>query len=163
MEIEAFRMPRYREIPAIGLYLEQAARYVNTFLSPLGIQELTPSMISNYVKHGYIANPVRKQYGADQLASLMMIAVAKNVVSMDNVQTLKQLQPESLTLAEIYDDFCSQMEAELRAAFGCAGEAVPAAREDEGWQLMHSVIVAAAHVIRLINRFEEARDSGEAS
>ena len=163
MKIESFRLPRYREIPAIGLYLEQAARYVNTFLSPLGIQDLTPSMISNYVKHGYITNPVRKLYSADQLAALIIIAVAKNVISMDNVQALKRLQPDQLSLAEIYDDFCCQMEAELKTAFGCPGGAVPEPREDEGWQLMHSVIIAAAHVIRLINRFEEAGTAGDAT
>ena len=48
--IEGFRLPRYAQIPDVGLYLEQVVRYVNTHLAPLGEPELTISMVSNYVK-----------------------------------------------------------------------------------------------------------------
>ena len=57
-----FRLPRYQEIPNMGLYLEQATKYVCEYLEPLGDYTLTPSMISNYVKKGLIANPIKKQY-----------------------------------------------------------------------------------------------------
>ena len=63
-----FRLPRYHEIPNVGLYLEQATKYVCEYLAPLGEYTLTPSMISNYVKKGLIANPVKKQYGRDHIA-----------------------------------------------------------------------------------------------
>lgn len=55
--IEGFRLPRYAQIPNIGLYLEQVVRYVNTHLAPLGEPELTSSMVSNYVKQGLILIP----------------------------------------------------------------------------------------------------------
>ena len=45
-----FHLPRYQEIPDVGLYLEQAAKYIGNCLSPLGDTALTRSMISNYVK-----------------------------------------------------------------------------------------------------------------
>ena len=48
--IEGFRLPRYREIPNVGLYLEQVAKYINGYLNVLGYADITPSMISNYVK-----------------------------------------------------------------------------------------------------------------
>ena len=32
--IEGFRLPRYAQIPDVGLYLEQVVRYVNTHLAP---------------------------------------------------------------------------------------------------------------------------------
>ena len=50
--IDGFRLPRYAQIPDVGLYLEQVVRYVNTHLAPLGEPELTSSMVSNYVKQG---------------------------------------------------------------------------------------------------------------
>ena len=53
--IEGFRLPRYAQIPDVGLYLEQVVRYVNTHLAPLGEPELTSSMVSNYVKQGLIS------------------------------------------------------------------------------------------------------------
>ena len=77
VSIENFHLPRYREIPNVGLYLDQTVKYINPFLAPLGFPEITASMISNYVKKGYIASPVRKQYNADQIACLFFIALAK--------------------------------------------------------------------------------------
>ena len=43
--IEGFRLPRYAQIPDVGLYLEQVVRYVNTHLAPLGEPELTSSIL----------------------------------------------------------------------------------------------------------------------
>ncbi len=79
-EIQRFRLPRYREIPDVGLYLDQTVKYINGFLMVLGDMEITASMVSNYVKKGYISNPVRKQYSARQIAQLFFIAIAKTVI-----------------------------------------------------------------------------------
>ena len=43
--IQSFRLPRYRELPDVGLYLEQVVRYVNRYMILNG-NELTPSMVS---------------------------------------------------------------------------------------------------------------------
>ena len=80
--VQQFRLPRYQELPDVGLYLEQTTKYLNSFLAPLGCLEITSSMISNYVKKGLIANPVKKQYGREQIAYLFFIAVAKSVLSL---------------------------------------------------------------------------------
>lgn len=50
---ENFRLPRYKEIPDIGLYLEQTVSYINNILSIIDIS-ITSSMLSNYVKKGYV-------------------------------------------------------------------------------------------------------------
>ena len=81
--VRDFRFPRYNEIPNMGLYLDQATKYVCEYLAPMGEYTLTPSMISNYVKKSLIANPVRKQYGREQIAYLFFIAIAKSVLSLD--------------------------------------------------------------------------------
>ena len=73
--VRTFRLPRYTEIPNVGLYLEQATKYVCEYLAPLGEFSLTPSMISNYVKKGLIDNPVKKQYNREQIAYLIFIAL----------------------------------------------------------------------------------------
>ena len=52
MDIAGFCLPRYAQIPGVGLYLEQVVRYINAQLAPLGEPELTSSMVSNYVKQG---------------------------------------------------------------------------------------------------------------
>ena len=78
-----YRMPRYKEIPNVGLYLEQTVKYINECLAPIEIS-ITPSMLSNYVKKGYIDRPVKKQYYADQIAYAIYIVIIKQVLSMDN-------------------------------------------------------------------------------
>ena len=81
-QLPVIRLPRYRDIPDVGLYLEQVTRYVSDSLEPLGQGELTGSMVSNYVKKGILASPVRKQYGREQIAHLIYISVVKSVLPM---------------------------------------------------------------------------------
>lgn len=59
-DMESFRLPRYAQIPNVGLYLEQVVRYVNAHLAPLGEPELTNSMVSNYVKQSLIPAPIKR-------------------------------------------------------------------------------------------------------
>ncbi len=115
--IRQFRLPRYQQIPNMGLYLEQATKYVSEYLSPLGEFALTPSMISNYVKKGLIANPVKKLYGREQIAYLFFIAVAKSVLSLDALTTFIQLQQMTYTLPRAYDYFCEEFENLLQFTF----------------------------------------------
>ena len=115
--LKDFRLPRYNEIPNMGLYLEQATKYVGEYLAPLGDYTLTPSMISNYVKKGLIANPVKKQYGREQIAYLFFIAVAKSVLSLDALVGFIKVQQRSYTLPKAYDYFCNQLESLLKFTF----------------------------------------------
>jgi len=115
--LKDFRLPRYNEIPNVGLYLEQATKYVGEYLAPLGEFTLTPSMISNYVKKGLIANPVKKQYGREQIAYLFFIAVAKSVLSLDALTGFIKLQQQTYTLPKAYDYFCDQLESLLNFTF----------------------------------------------
>ena len=115
--LKDFRLPRYNEIPTVGLYLDQATKYVGEYLSPLGDYTLTPSMISNYVKKGLIANPVKKQYGREQIAYLFFIAVAKSVLSLDALVGFIKIQQCSYTLPKAYDYFCDQLESLLKFTF----------------------------------------------
>ena len=45
--IQGFHLPRYGELPAVGLYLEQVTSLINQLLAPLEDVTLTSSMISN--------------------------------------------------------------------------------------------------------------------
>ena len=83
-----FALPRYRDLPAVGLYLDQTVQYVNACFRTFCGVELTPSMVSNYVKKGILSHPVKKKYTRDQIASLMYIVVSKTVLSMENIDTL---------------------------------------------------------------------------
>ena len=103
-----FSLPRYRELPSVGLYLDQTVQLVNSCFRGFPGVELTPSMVSNYVKKGVISHPVKKKYSREQLASLIYIVLSKNVLSLENIDTLFQMQRAHCTAAEAYDYFCDE-------------------------------------------------------
>ena len=115
--IRNFRLPRYEEIPDVGLYLEQTAKYINGFLEPLPESTLTASMISNYVKKRLIASPLRKQYSREQIAYLIFIALAKNILSLDALANMVNLQQRTYDLPRAYEYFRQEFEGLLRFSF----------------------------------------------
>lgn len=148
--VRDFRLPRYSEIPNVGLYLEQATKYIGEYLEPLGEFSLTPSMISNYVKKGLIANPVKKQYSREQIAYLFFIAVAKSVLSLDALTGFIRLQQHTYTLAQAYDYFCGEFENLLQFTFELK-DTIDMSGEDttDEKRLMFTCIVAAVQKIYL--------------
>ena len=77
-------------------------------------------MVSNYVKKGVISHPVKKKYSREQLASLIYIVLSKNVLSLENIDTLFQMQRAHCTAAEAYDYFCDEVENCLPFIFGAS-------------------------------------------
>ncbi len=148
--VKDFRLPRYNEIPDVGLYLEQATKYVGGYLAPLGEYTLTPSMISNYVKKGLIANPVKKQYGREQIAYLFFIAVAKSVLSLTALTGFIKLQQQTYNLPKAYDYFVEELENLLMFTFELKDtmEMVGEDNTDEK-RLLYTCIVAAVQKVYL--------------
>lgn len=158
-QVQQFRLPRYQELPDVGLYLEQTTKYINGFLAPLGCLEITASMISNYVKKGLIPNPVKKQYYAEHLAYLFFVAVAKQLVSIENLILLVQIQKDTYTLPVAYDYFCDELEDTVFFLFGLK-ETTQAFGEtsSEAKNLLHGLIFSAAHMIYMNAQFAAIRE-----
>lgn len=148
--IKDFRLPRYSEIPNVGLYLEQVTKYINEHLVPLGEFVLTPSMISNYVKKGLIPNPVKKQYNREQIAYLFFIAVSKSVLSLDALTGFIKLQQRTYTIQKAYDYFAAELENLLFFSFELKDtmEVVGESNTDER-RLLYTCIVAAVQKVYL--------------
>ena len=108
-----FSLPTYREIPAVGLYLDQTSKYINEVLQELPDCNITNSMISNYVKHHLITNPVKKQYSRDQIACLIFIAVTKNTLSLDEVAAVFEMQKGVCEIQDAYVRFSEIFESYL--------------------------------------------------
>lgn len=152
-------MPRYQELPNVGLYLEQTAKYINGFLAPLGCMEITTSMISNYVKKKLIAGPVKKQYYADQIAYLFFIAIAKNVLSMEHIELLFKRQQQTYTNQIAYDYFCSELENHIFYLFGLK-DTVDQIGSSSTYEkeMLKSVLISASHIIYLSCLFQSVND-----
>ena len=120
-----FALPRYNDLPSVGLYLDQTVQFVNGYFRSFCGVELTPSMVSNYVKKGVVDHPIRKKYTRDQIASLMYIAVSKTVLSIENIDTLFKMQREHCSAGTAYDIFCEELETSLSVVFGVCCCAAP--------------------------------------
>ena len=144
--IRHFALPRYEEIPNVGLYLEQTSKYISEYLSCLGDCALTGSMISNYVKKGLISNPVKKQYNREQIAYLIFIAVAKSVLSMEDIRLLIQMQKGAYEPQKAYEYFRMELENVLFYVFGLK-ETLDTVGNDrtQTKNMLRTVIIAAAH------------------
>jgi len=157
--IKNFRMPRYHELPNVGLYLEQTAKYINSFLQPLGCMEITTSMISNYVKQKLIDGPVKKQYYADQIAYLFFIALAKNVLSMEHIRELFQMQKATYDNQIAYDYFCCELENHIFYLFGLKDTIDQIGTTSSTTKMMlQSVLISASHIIYLNSYFQSVDD-----
>lgn len=157
--IQEFRFPKYEEIPDVGLFLEQVSKYVSGFLEPLGgTITITGSMISNYVKKDLVANPVKKQYFRDQIADIFFIAVAKSVLSLENIQLLLQIQQDEYDTRAAYNFFCSEFESILRYQGGLQDAMSTAEPEESDEKIMlRNTIITAVHKIYLDKYFELLR------
>ena len=156
--IEHFRLPAYYEIPDVGLYLEQTAKYITDYLGPIQDTPMTGSMISNYVKKGLIKSPVRKQYNREQIAQLIFIAVAKMVMSMDDLHLMLDIQQKTYPSQVAYDYFRQELSSMLDAVFGLKAEpdAADANATDEKIML-RNMIITAAHRVYLNKLFAVLR------
>lgn len=151
---EGFTLPTFREIPNVGLYLEQVTKYIADCLAPIGCAPLTASMISNYVKKKIIPGPTRKQYDRNHIACLFLIAVAKNILSLEDLQLLLGILeggPE-----ETYEYFRMEFLRMLTAVF--RHETVSMT---EGAGLLQNVLLGAAHKIYLEQYMKLLRNQNE--
>lgn len=150
---QRFRLPRYHEIPNVGLYLEQTARYIAECFAPLLDGVITTSMISNYVKRGLVSNPVKKQYGREQIACLIYITAVKTVLSMEDIRLTLRIQKELFDTQAAYDYFCAALEEMLSCITD--GKKTPDAPTGESAEktMLHNTVVAVSHTICLRKQF----------
>ena len=160
--MRGFRLPRYHEIPDVGLYLEQTTKYVNQCIQPLGFDDVTSSMIRNYVKQGLITNPIKKQYSANQIAHLIALALLKQVTPLEHISDLFLIlnQGGTYTVQVAYDYFCEEMENILYFRFGLKDSVtdvgVTSSLEKE---MLRSAITAVSHIVYLNRCFRLLADS----
>ena len=103
--LDSLHLPEYKEIPDVGLYLEQVTRFINTALESFPDMSVTPSMISNYVKLKVVTRPEKKAYSRDQIVALLFVAVAKTVLSMDNIRKAFEIRRQNSDVETGYEYF----------------------------------------------------------
>lgn len=156
--LEEFTLPAWREIPDVGLYLDQVVKYINGFLSGFPEMQITGSMVSNYVKHKIITSPTRKTYSREQLANLIFITMAKTVLSMEHIRICLQSEAIYAHADKAYDGFAENM-MKILHHFSIEDEEPSGTMHNA----LYDIVVAVAHKMYLERYFEEMqqRDNQE--
>ena len=152
--IKTFKLPRFNEIPTMGLYLEQVTKYISDIFQPLQVVNITSSMISNYVKQGIVSAPIKKQYSRDLIAHLVYVAVIKNVISLEDIKVMFDVKEGVYTNEIAYNYFCEEFENVLQYVYGIKTSLDKVGVEHSNEKLMlRNTIVTVAHKIYLDNCF----------
>lgn len=123
-EIQKFHIPRWGEIPAIDLYIDQVVSLLeqnlfNYIKDETGKSDspITKTMINNYVKKGIINPPVAKKYNREHIAMLFVIFILKQIYSIDEIKKLVDLAIKTSPIEQSYNRFCSELEKAIRMTF----------------------------------------------
>ena len=112
------------DIPNIDLYMDQVTTFMEEQLAhSKRYQEdkiLTKTMINNYAKNNLLPSPVKKRYSREHLLVLIFIYYFKNILSINDIQTLlnpitdKYFQSqEKLDLTSIYEEVFSMEKEQI--------------------------------------------------
>ena len=111
--ISRMHFPKWEELPSLGLYVDQVAAVINEYLTSLGMEPLTKSMINNYVKKKTIQAPIKKKYAVNQIVDLLLIGFFKNTFTINDIrQGILQITAKDYPKA--YDRFVEALNARLR-------------------------------------------------
>ena len=114
------------ELPNIDLYMDQVTTFMEEQLVSTKRYEedkiLTKTMINNYAKNNLLPSPEKKRYSREHLLVLIFIYYFKNILSINDIQTL--LNPitdkyfksqEELDLTSIYEEVFSMEKEQIEA------------------------------------------------
>ena len=117
--IASFRLPRWEQIPTLGLYMDQVVTVIEKALSPIlgynGEAFITSSMINNYVKLGIVGKPEKKKYSREHIAGLIVITVLKQSLAIGDVRLGIDTVVKGSDRGASYDSFCDYVERALRS------------------------------------------------
>jgi len=104
-QIRQSKLPRWTDLPQFDLYMDQVVQYINEILHPLGVGDLTATMVNNYVKKGVVKPPLKKKYERAQIANILIIALLKPVFALDTIAAGIDYQLQNRPNNQAYDAF----------------------------------------------------------
>lgn len=114
------------DIPNIDLYMDQVTTFMEAQLSHSKRYEddkiLTKTMINNYAKNHLLPSPEKKRYSKEHLLVLIFIYYFKNILSINDIQTLlepltdKYFKSEGeMNLTAIYNEVFSMEKGQIES------------------------------------------------
>ena len=111
--LENYRLPSWREIPDIGLYMEQVIVLLKEYLDYLppelkDEQIITAAAINNYVRTRIMPEPVKKKYYRTHIAYLVMICTLKQTIPIAVVSKIIPNGINDEEVRQIYEKYTQQ-------------------------------------------------------
>lgn len=111
-DMARFELPAWEQLPQLDLYMDQVILLLKQYLSPLCHGEedkaITASIINNYVRMKLMPPPTKKKYSRIHLASLIIICVLKQSLSISCIQRMLPDAPSETDMQQFYNDFAAQ-------------------------------------------------------
>ena len=107
-ELENISLPSWDKLPDDGIYKEELLTYLKDVLKPLYVVDknvISPSMVNNYVKLGYIEKPKKKKYFRPAIAQLIVISIFKQVITIEDVAKGIDIEMSTFGLQDVYENF----------------------------------------------------------
>lgn len=155
-----FQLPAYEEIPDVGLYLEQVARYINGPLADFPEMKVTPSMISNYAKAKLFSRVNKKTYSREQIATVFFITIAKSVLSIEYVRTALDLfRSKNYSMQKGYEYFRHELQNAVTVFYEPDLNKKAQTKETEDEKMLKNICTAIAHKMYLARYFESLQNT----
>ena len=111
--LQDYRLPRWEDIPDMGLYMEQVIKLLKQYLDymPPELKEeqfITAATINNYVRKKIMPEPVNRKYYRRQIAFLIMICSLKQSLSIPTLQTMIPVDMSEEDLKETYTKYAKR-------------------------------------------------------
>ena len=119
-----FHLPRWAELPALDLYMDQIVTFINGhlggFIASADGAPITKSMVNNYVKAKIVDPPVKKKYPKQSVAMIIVVFLLKSCFSTEEVGRLIKFGVSLGDISVTYDRFCDAIENAVQAVFSGA-------------------------------------------
>ncbi len=108
--LEDFRLPAWKDIPDIGLYMEQVIILLKEYLDYLppelkDEQIITAATINNYVRTKIMPEPVKKKYYRVHIAYLVIICTMKQILPIAVISRIIPMNISNEEVEHIYERY----------------------------------------------------------
>ena len=111
--LENYKLPAWKDIPDIGLYMEQIIILMKGYLDYLppelkDEQIITAATVNNYVRTKIMPEPIKKKYYRIHIAYLIMICTLKQSMPIAMLQKIIPMNLEGDQVRAIYDKYSAR-------------------------------------------------------
>ncbi len=110
-----YRLPAWKELPDIGLYMDQIIALLGQYLDFIPMEEskdkpVTPTTINNYVRLKVMPAPEKRKYYRVHIAFLLMIFTLKQGISINGLQQLLPSTADEEEIKTFYTSYIKRLQ-----------------------------------------------------